>query len=147
MGQVATRAEVFAEIEQVFGLVPEWIRSMPDVALASFWGLMRDFYLAETTIPLKYKELIGLAVAGATRCRYCQLFHVEGARLAGATEEEIAEASMMAGVAMLASTYINAQGVDWNEFRTETLEIVDYARRQQEAVAAQAAEASPPQAH
>jgi len=31
-------------------------------------------------------------VSGATRCRYCQVFHAEAARLNGATDEEIAEA-------------------------------------------------------
>ena len=44
----------------------------------------------------KYKELIGLAVSGATRCRYCCYFHTEAARLFGATDEEITEAALIA---------------------------------------------------
>ena len=67
----------------------------------------------------------------ATRCRYCQLFHAEGARLNGATDEEIAEASMMAGVTMAGSTFLNAQGVDFETFQKETLQIVAYAKQQQ----------------
>ncbi len=128
MGTLITKSEVFREIEETFGRVPEWLRQMPESASGGFWGLMRDFYLAETKIPNKYKELIGLAVSGATRCRYCALFHTESARLHGATDDEIAEASMMGGVTMCASTFLNAQQVDYDEFKKETLDIVAYVK-------------------
>jgi AhpD family alkylhydroperoxidase len=131
MGALIKRSDVYKEIEGMFGLVPGWVQTVPEAALGSFWGLMRDFYLAETRIPNKYKELIGIAVSGATRCKYCQLFHAEGARLAGATDEEIAEASMMAGVTMAGSTFINAQGVDYDDFARETRQIVAYVKKQQ----------------
>jgi AhpD family alkylhydroperoxidase len=131
MGTIATkRTDIEREVTETFGLVPEWFKSMPDAALGGFWGLMRDFYLAETKIPNKYKELIGIAVSGATRCRYCTLFHTEGARLHGATDEEIAEASTMAAVTMCGSTYLNAQQVDEKQFRKETFEIVAYVKAQ-----------------
>ena len=67
-------------------------RSVPDFLIESEWASFKAIELAETAIPNKYKELIGLAVSGATRCRYCAYFHAEAARLFGATEEEIAEA-------------------------------------------------------
>src|SRR5688572_2225117 len=89
------KGALYREIEQMFGQVPQWIRTLPDSGLAGFWTVFRDFYLAETKIPNKYKELIGLGVSAATRCRYCTLFHTEAARLAGATDDEIAEASLM----------------------------------------------------
>lgn len=131
MGVASKKTDVFREIQDAFGLVPEWVQSLPEPALSGFWGLMRDFYLAETKIPNKYKELIGIAVSGATRCRYCQLFHTEGARLAGATDEEIAEAAAMAGVTMMGSTFLNAIGTDYDAFRKETLEVVRYVKAQQ----------------
>ena len=131
MGTAMMRGDVLKEVREAFGLVPEWLTSMPDEAIGGFWSLMRDFYLAETKIPNKYKELIGIAVSGATRCRYCQLFHAEGARLNGATDEEIAEASMMAGVTMAGSTFLNAQGVDFDTFQKETTQIVAYVKQQQ----------------
>ena len=120
--------DVYRDIEQNFGQVPGWIRQMPEPALEGFWNLMRDFTLAETTIPNKYKELIGVAVSGATRCRYCALFHTEAARLHGATDEEIAEASMLAGHTMMSSTYIHAQQIDYDVFRKETLGMVAFAK-------------------
>jgi AhpD family alkylhydroperoxidase len=104
---------------------------MPDTAVNGFWGLMRDFQLAETHLPNKTKELIGIAVSGATRCRYCTLFHTEAARLFGATDEEIAEASAMAGFTMGASTFLNAQQIDYDEFRQQTTAMIAYARKHQ----------------
>jgi AhpD family alkylhydroperoxidase len=128
-------ASVRSEMKELFGQVPSWVAEMPDVTLGGFWTLMRDFQLGETAIPNKYKELIGLAVSGATRCRYCALFHTEAARLFGASDQEIAEASMMAGFTMMASTFLNAQQVDYDAFRKETLEIVQYVRAHPETTA------------
>ncbi|GEJ58405.1 carboxymuconolactone decarboxylase family protein [Anaeromyxobacter diazotrophicus] len=116
------------EIEQMFGNVPSWVDELPESALAGFWTTMRDFQLGETRIPNKYKELIGLGVSGATRCRYCALFHTEAAKLFGATDEEIAEAAMMAAHTMSASTFMNAMQTDYDAFRRETLDAISYVR-------------------
>jgi AhpD family alkylhydroperoxidase len=130
MGTAVNKASVYRDIETTLGLVPKWARQIPEPALNGFWTMMRDFQLAETKIPNKYKELIGLAVSGATRCRYCTLFHTEAARLMGATDEEIAEASMMGAMTMAASTFVNAQQIDYDQFRKETLEIVSHVRKE-----------------
>jgi len=124
MATTTKKAKVEQEMMEAFGLVPKWVSLMPESAMEGFWAQMRDFQLAETTIPNKYKELIGLAVSGATRCRYCQLFHVEAARLFGATDDEIAEAAMMGAHTMSASTFMNAEGLPYEEFKKETLQIV-----------------------
>ncbi len=47
-------------------------------------------------IPRKYRELIALAVACTTQCPYCLDVHTRGAKKAGATREEVAEASLLA---------------------------------------------------
>jgi AhpD family alkylhydroperoxidase len=121
--------QVKDEITQYLGTVPEWTSRLPEQALGGFWTLMRDFELAETTIPNKYKELIGIAVAGATRCRYCTLFHTEAARLNGANDKEIAEAAFMGSLTMAASTFVNAEQVDYDQFAKETRQIVQYVRK------------------
>ena len=130
MGTKIRKNEVYEEIRETFGQIPAFAKEVPEAALAGFWGLMKDFQLAETKIPNKYKELIGLAVSGATRCKYCALFHTEAAKLFGATDEEIAEASLMAGWTMCASTFLNAQQTDYEAFSKETLAIVDYVKQQ-----------------
>ena len=123
-----TSKRVRDEIKQTFGKVPTWVNEMPDAGLEGFWTMMRDFQLGETALPNKYKELIGLAVSGATRCRYCALFHTEAAKLFGATDAEIAEAAMMAAHTMGASTFLNTIQTDYDTFRNETLEAIAYVR-------------------
>ncbi len=123
-----TSTRVREEIKQTFGQVPTWVNEMPETALEGFWSMMRDFQLGETKIPNKYKELIGLGVSGATRCHYCALFHTEAAKLFGATDDEIAEAAMMAAHTMGASTFVNAMQIDYDTFRRETLDAVNYVR-------------------
>lgn len=122
------RGAIYAEVKEAMGLVPEWLEQMPDGALGGFWNMARDFWLAETAIPNKYKELIGVAVSGATRCKYCALFHTEAAKLFGATDAEVAEASMMGALSMCGSTFINAQQIDYDRFEEETRSIVNYVR-------------------
>jgi AhpD family alkylhydroperoxidase len=124
------KAQIHREVEQMLGRVPEWMKQMPDVALPGFWAQFRDFYLSQTRIPNKYKELIGLGVSGATRCKYCALFHTEAARVFGATDEEIAEASAMASFTMQTSTFLNAQQIDYERFKKETLDILQYVKAQ-----------------
>ncbi len=124
----ASLSSIREEIKQTFGKVPAWVDEMPPSALEGFWTTMRDFQLAETRIPNKYKELIGLAVSGATRCRYCTLFHTEAAKLFGATDEEIREAASMAAHTMSASTFVNTVQVDYDAFRKETLDAISHVR-------------------
>jgi AhpD family alkylhydroperoxidase len=47
-------------------------------------------------IPLKYKELMAVAVALTTQCPYCIEIHSAKAKQAGATEQELAEATLIA---------------------------------------------------
>lgn len=47
-------------------------------------------------IPLKYKELMAIAVALTTQCPYCLELHGKKARRAGATEQELAEVTLIA---------------------------------------------------
>lgn len=47
-------------------------------------------------VPLKYKELIAVGVALTTQCPYCIEIHAKKARAAGATEQEIAETTLIA---------------------------------------------------
>ena len=47
-------------------------------------------------IPIKYKELMAVAVALTTQCPYCIEIHAQKARKAGATEQELAETTLVA---------------------------------------------------
>ena len=50
----------------------------------------------EGAIPLKYKELMAVAVALTTQCPYCIEIHAKKAKQAGATEQELAETTLIA---------------------------------------------------
>jgi AhpD family alkylhydroperoxidase len=132
-----TRHEIDQDVEQTLGLVPMWFRDLPDSIAESEWTTFKNLQLSDqTAIPNKYKELIGLAVSGATRCRYCAYFHMEAARLFGATDEEIAEASLMAKHTMGWSTFLNSMHYDYDEFVREFDQIADHVRSQMQEPAA-----------
>jgi AhpD family alkylhydroperoxidase len=52
--------------------------------------------VTEGAIPVKYEELIAVAVALTTQCPYCIEIHTGNARKAGATDAELTEAAMVA---------------------------------------------------
>jgi AhpD family alkylhydroperoxidase len=122
------RSEVEADMQQTLGLVPSFFKTVPDYLIGTEWASFKALTLGETAIPNKYKELIGLAVSGATRCRYCAYYHTEAARLFGATEEEIVEASLMAKNTMGWSTYLNSLQIDYETFTAELDAIVSYVK-------------------
>ena len=125
------RNGVHQDIEETLGLVPEFFRRVPDYLLPSEWASFKSLELSDqTAIPNKYKELIGLAVSGATRCRYCCYFHTEAARLFGATEDEITEAALIAKNTMGWSTYLNTLQFDYDEFTREFDQITSHVREQ-----------------
>ena len=66
----------------------------PEV-MKAFWAFDKAS-VAEGAIPVKYKELIAVAVALTTQCPYCIDIHSSNARKAGATDTELAEAAMVA---------------------------------------------------
>ena len=66
----------------------------PDV-MKAFWTFDK-MAVAEGAIPVKYKELIAVAVAVTTQCPYCIEIHATNARKAGATDAELAEAAIIA---------------------------------------------------
>lgn len=74
------------------------IKTMNDLApevMKAFWAFDKAA-VSEGAIPVKYKELIAVAVAVTTQCPYCIDIHANNARKAGASEAEIVEATMVA---------------------------------------------------
>lgn len=128
-----TRQEVYNEIEETFGLVPSMFRSIPDSSLEQEWQLFKRVQLEEGPIPNKYRELIGLAIAGVTKCRYCAFYHTEVAKLFGATEEEIEDALHFAKSSAGWSAYVNGLQLDFEQFKDEILQACEHVRSAQAA--------------
>ena len=74
-------------IQKMNALAPE--------VMKAFWAFDK-VAVADGAIPVKYKELIAVAVALTTQCPYCIEIHNANARRAGATDTEIVEAAMVA---------------------------------------------------
>ena len=93
---------------------PEDIQSVPQlVALApteakAFLAFNHACARQDGAIPLKYRELIALAVALTTQCAYCLDVHSEAAAKAGATREELAETAMVAAAVRAGGTLAHA---------------------------------------
>src|SRR3954451_4369936 len=79
--------ENLTKLKKMDGLAPE--------VMKAFWAFDKAA-VADGAIPVKYKELIAVAVALTTQCAYCIDIHNNNARKAGASDAEIAEAAMVA---------------------------------------------------
>jgi AhpD family alkylhydroperoxidase len=79
--------ENLAKIKKMNDLAPE--------VMKAFWAFDKAA-VAEGAIPVKYKELIAVAVAVTTQCPYCIDIHSNNARKAGVSEAELVEATMVA---------------------------------------------------
>ncbi len=123
------RKEVFGEIEHTLGLVPTMFKAMPETSLELEWKLFKKIQLEESAIPPKMREFIGIGVAGATKCRYCSLFHTEVAKLHGATAAEIEDANHYAKSSAGWSAYINGMQIDYEQFKRETQQIIEHVRK------------------
>src|SRR5438132_5261687 len=71
------------------------MNSLAAEVMKAFWAFDKAA-LADGAIPVKYKELIAVAVALTTQCPDCINFHSGNARKAGATDAEMVEAAMVA---------------------------------------------------
>src|SRR5438067_13491870 len=74
------------------------LKDMKKLAPADFdaWVGLDKIVGRDGAIPRKYRELLAIAVACTTQCPYCLEAHAKGARAAGASREEIVEASLIA---------------------------------------------------
>jgi len=79
--------ENLKQLKKMNGLAPQ--------VMKAFWEFDK-LAVADGAIPVKYKELIAVAVALTTQCTYCIDIHSSNARKAGATDAEMVEAAMVA---------------------------------------------------
>ncbi len=125
------RERVYAEMKEIFGLVPSFFKQIPDATLEHEWKLFKAIEIDDTSIPNKYKELIGIAISAATRCKYCTVFHTEMAKLNGATDKEIEEAVHYAKLSAGWSAYVNGMQVDYEQFKDEVRQACEFAKHRQ----------------
>ena len=76
-------------------LLPE-LKKLAPPEFQGFVELDRIVGKEDGAIPRTYRELVAIAVACTTQCPYCLDVHTRGAKRAGATREEVAEAVLLA---------------------------------------------------
>ena len=87
-------SEYFEPTDRAFGR--KYKAETPDI-LSSFLAFDKSVFAEEgRAIPLKYRELMAVAVALATQCVYCIESHSQRAAKEGASEAELAEAAWVA---------------------------------------------------
>jgi AhpD family alkylhydroperoxidase len=114
-----------ADIQRTFGFVPDSIQALPDGVLPSLWAQLKGYELANTALPNKIKQLIGLAISAQLACPKCSYMYTKCARDVGATKAEIGEAVAVAGQARFWSTYFNGTQVDEARFRADLKKLID----------------------
>ena len=125
-----TRQQVYNEMKEMFGLVPSFFKAIPDSSLEMEWNLFKQVQMVEGPIPNKYRELMGIAIAAVTKCRYCAFFHTEAAKLNGATQAEIEDAVHFAKSSAGWSAYLNGLQFEFDQFRDEVLQMAEFVRTQ-----------------
>jgi AhpD family alkylhydroperoxidase len=125
------RKQVYAEAAKLLGKVPGFIEMVPEDLLGPRWEEWRRLQMEETEIPQKYKQLIMLAVSTYAKCPYCIDFHIEAAKLFGATEEEIVETACLTGNTALWSNFLNGVRYPKEKFAAELDAACEHIRKGQ----------------
>jgi AhpD family alkylhydroperoxidase len=126
-----SKEEAFNEMREILGKVPGFFEDMPADCVEGEWKLFKRFELEETSIPPKYRELIGVGVAASQHCWYCTNFHTALAKFHGATDAEVQEASLLAKFGTGWSTYLNGTLYDRDRFLRDLEEIGAYLKSKQ----------------
>ena len=112
-------AKAKSEIEATFGSFPSFFQILPKAAVPGMWAYFQAHNNPNAEIPVKYRELIQLAVAAQIPCDYCVYFHTEAAKAYGASEEEIKEAVLDGASTRNWSMILQGNQVDLEEFKKE----------------------------
>lgn len=121
----------YKDIEQTLGTVPNFLRVFPQNGIVGAWKMMKSVQLNQNTdLSAKDKELIALGVSAQVPCKLGTYFHTEGAKLNGASTQEIQEALAMSSLTRFWSTVLNGSQVDEAKFKKEVAMIIKYQKAQ-----------------
>ena len=121
--------DAYDDMKKDFGLVPSIAMLYPKSSVLGTWKEIKGIYLnPNSTIPPKYKDLIGLAVAAQIHSSYSIYYVTQSAILQGASSEEINEAIAMAGITRLWSTILTGNQIDEKNFTTQADKIAKFLK-------------------
>jgi AhpD family alkylhydroperoxidase len=118
--QTAESKKTYDDIKLTLGIVPSFLKEFPELGIEGAWQDMKGIQLnPQTSIPGKYKELIGLAVAAQIPCKYCVYFHKKAVTLNQGTPKEMREAIAMAASVRRGSAVLYGSQIDLAQFKSE----------------------------
>jgi len=120
--------KAYEDMQKTLGRVPEFFKAFPREAIAPAWEEFKALQLGPTSIPAKYKELIGLGVSSQVPCRYCTYYHTQVAAAQGAQDRELKEAIVMAGITRMWSAVLNGLQPEDGAFREEVRQALSYVK-------------------
>lgn len=118
VAQDKSAADIRAEAKEAFGAALPELENYPDSMLPGAWAWMNDVEDGNGAIDAKTMQLIALAVAAQVPCQYCTHYHRAAALSAGATEQEIAEAAVIAGYVRHWSAVLYGTGADLDAYKS-----------------------------
>jgi len=89
----------------------------------------KQLAMAQTVLPGKIKDAIGLAVASQIPCKYCVYAHTQFMMLEGATAEEVQEAILVAAEDRHWSTLFNGMNLDEGKFKADVAKLVEAGKK------------------
>lgn len=128
-GSSAEANGIYRDIRNTLGILPGFLREFPPEGIAGAWEETKSLYGSGTRLSIKTKALIALAVDAQVPCRACAYFSTEVARLQEASPREIRESVAMASITRHWSTVLNGLLLDEDQFRRETAQIIESARK------------------
>jgi AhpD family alkylhydroperoxidase len=119
------------EIKETLGEIPLEFQSLEfdEIAHDHLWEVFKKFELGESNIPGKYKHLMALCAAASMRCPYCTYYHTGAAKMMGATENEINEASFLALLTQGFSTYLHGREIPLDKFKEVVNRVSAYMQK------------------
>ena len=123
------RQEIYDEVTEVYGFVPEYIAKAPDSILEQFWSQL-SFYNNDSALSARDKALIGFGVSAAIHCEYWIPFHKAQFALFELSEEQAREAAAVVQAITGFSAYFYGTGYSHETFLKELDAIVAHALSQ-----------------
>jgi len=118
------------EIEKTLGIFPGFFMDTPKDVLPQIWPIFKKYQIGDSVIPKKYREMMMLASAAATKCPYCQTYHREVAKMFGATEQELQELAVIVAASAFWSNVLHVDNYDYDTFVRELKQIGEYMSKQ-----------------
>ena len=107
------------DIVKTLGSMPGFLEAVPRDVLVQMWPAAKSYFVGQSRIPAKYREMISLGVSMALKCAYCEAYHMTASKLNGATDEELAELGMLVSQVTFWSAMTPGMNYDMASFMRE----------------------------